>query len=73
MSEHGRWQSIYHAVCPWHPTKKDFYEKAAQELNLPQPIFDHKKGTTTKKVMSPKVAAMGYVFKQPRLGLTLTP
>ncbi len=73
LSEHGRWQSIYHAVCPWHPTKKDFYEKAAQELNLPQPIFDQKKGTTTKKVMSPQVAAMGYVFKQPRLGLTLTP
>ncbi|WP_321298330.1 NAD(P)H-binding protein [Marinifilum fragile] len=33
------WGEVFNACCPEHPTRKDFYQKAARAANLPEPEF----------------------------------
>jgi nucleoside-diphosphate-sugar epimerase len=38
--ENDIWDETINGVCPYHPTKKEFYSKAAATLNLVLPEFD---------------------------------
>lgn len=40
---------ILNAVCPYHPTKMDYYSEAAKKWNLPLPVFEM--NTTENKVV----------------------
>ena len=73
LAEEAPWQRIYHGVAPWHPTKQDFYEQAAIEMQLPSPKFSKEPGNTNKTVTDPQVESLGYVFLEPKLGLVQTP
>ena len=73
LAEEAPWQRIYHGVAPWHPTKQDFYEQAAIEMQLPSPKFSKEPGNTNKIVTDPHLESLGYVFFEPKLGLVQTP
>ena len=73
LADQAPWQSIYHGVAPWHPTKQDFYEQAAKEMQLPLPKFAKEPGNTNKIVTDPQVESLGYVFFEPKLGLDQAP
>ena len=73
LADRAPWQSIYHGVAPWHPTKQDFYEQAAKEMQLPSPKFAEDPGNANKVVTDPQVQSLGYAFLEPKLGLVQTP
>lgn len=47
--------SIFNAVAPQHPTRKDYYTKKALELNLPLPTFAKNSGSKGKIISSKKL------------------
>jgi nucleoside-diphosphate-sugar epimerase len=54
----------YNACMPKHPTKKEFYSKAAQKLSLPMPFFNENEKEGFKMVDSSKIVnETGYAFK----------
>ena len=71
LSKQALWQKIYHGVAPWHPTKKDFYLKAAKQLQISSPKFSSEKGVVTKVVSDPYIELGAYRFVEPKLGLEL--
>ena len=73
LADRAPWQSIYHGVAPWHPTKQDFYEQAANEMQLPSPKFAEDPVNANKVVTDPQVQSLGYAFLEPKLGLVQTP
>ena len=73
LADQAPWQSIYNGVTPWHPTKQDFYEQAAKEMQLPLPKFAEEPGNTNKIVTDLQVESLGYVFIKPKLGLNQAP
>ena len=73
LADRAPWQNIYHGVAPWHPTKQDFYEQAANEMQLPSPKFAEDPGNANKVVTDPQVQSLGYAFLEPKLGLVQTP
>ena len=59
---------IFNAVAPFHPSRKVYYSKKAQELNLPLPKFDESKPSVGKTISSEKVSTvLGYEFQRPEL------
>ena len=73
LADQAPWQSIYNGVAPWHPTKQDFYEQAAKEMQLPLPKFAEEPGNTNKIVTDSQVESLGYAFIEPKLGLDQAP
>ena len=69
LADQAPWQSTYHGVAPWHPTRQYFYEQAAKEMQLPLPRFAEEPGNTNKIVTDPQVESLGYAFFEPKLGL----
>ena len=58
----------FNAVAPFHPSRKVYYSKNAQELNLPLPKFDESKPSVGKSICSEKVEQLlVYTFKKPQL------
>ena len=43
LIQQKKWNSIYNACAPDHPTKKDFYSKAAELIGLEKPDFSETK------------------------------
>lgn len=35
----GLWGRIYNVVPPFHPSKKDYYDRKAEQFGLPSPVF----------------------------------
>jgi nucleoside-diphosphate-sugar epimerase len=57
------WSEVFNACCPQHPTKREFYSKAAAISGLPAPEFSHSQ-ENYKIVNSDKlVTRIGYTFK----------
>ena len=73
LADQAPWQSIYNGVAPWHPTKQDFFEQAAKEMQLPLPKFTEEPGNTNKIVTDPQIESFGYTFIEPKLGLDQAP
>ncbi|WP_374549254.1 NAD(P)H-binding protein [Flavobacterium sp.] len=56
------------AVAPFHPTRKDYYQQKAKELQLPLPEFEEGKKSIGKIISSEKVeTVLEYTFKKPQL------
>ncbi len=55
--------TIFNAVAPQHPTRKEYYQKAALEQNLKIPEFEDSKKSIGKLISSKKIEAiLGYKF-----------
>jgi nucleoside-diphosphate-sugar epimerase len=59
------WSEVFNACSPVHPTKKEFYSKAAEVSDLPAPEFINAQ-ENYKIINSDKlVQRLGYTFKYP--------
>lgn len=59
---------VFHAVAPYHPTRKDYYTQKAIECNLPFPQFEEGKISVGKTITSAKVGTiLDYKFQNTRL------
>jgi nucleoside-diphosphate-sugar epimerase len=57
------WNEIFNGVCPFHPTRENYYTQKATELDLPLPQFDHSKPSQEKLILSNKIeTVLGYTF-----------
>ena len=53
----------FNAVAPYHPTRKDYYSKKAQQLNILAPKFEVEKNTSGKIIRSDKlITELNYNF-----------
>ena len=53
----------FNAVAPFHPTRKDYYSKKAQQLNILAPKFEVEKNTSGKIIRSDKlITELNYNF-----------
>lgn len=63
--DNWEWNQTFNAVAPQHPTRKEYYHKKAQILNLPLPIFAENLESKGKMISSKKVETiLGYSFQQ---------
>jgi nucleoside-diphosphate-sugar epimerase len=59
------WNQTFNAVAPFHPTRKDYYNQKAVELQLPLPEFDETQSARGKIVSSEKVTQLlNYSFSK---------
>jgi nucleoside-diphosphate-sugar epimerase len=63
--EYDNWEETFNAVAPQHPTRKAYYHKKAQILNLPLPTFAEDSKSKCKMISSKKVETiLGYLFQK---------
>ena len=63
--EYDNWGATFNAVAPQHPTRKAYYHKKAQILNLPLPTFAEDSESKGKMISSKKVETiLGYSFQK---------
>ena len=61
--EKGAWHETFNAVTPYHPTRKEYYHKKAEEMNLAIPKFAFDKPSTEKHISSAKIEkVLDYTF-----------
>ena len=64
-NDNGEWNQTFNAVAPQHPTRKDYYHKKADILNLPLPTFAENSESKGKIISSKKVETiLGYSFQK---------
>ncbi len=60
-----KWNQTFNAVAPQHPTRKAYYQKKADILNLPLPTFAEDSESKGKIISSEKVETiLGYSFQK---------
>ena len=58
-----KWNEIFNAAAPFHPTRKDYYTQKATALNLPVPEFEQAKSAHGKIILSTKIETLlGFHF-----------
>jgi nucleoside-diphosphate-sugar epimerase len=59
------WGEVFNACCPEHPTKQEYYTKAAEISNVPLPGFTN--GTGNFKIVNSDklIRQLGYTFEYP--------
>lgn len=58
-----KWNEIFNAAAPFHPTRKDYYTQKAFALNLPVPEFEQVKSAQGKIILSTKIETLlGFNF-----------
>lgn len=63
--DNWEWNQIFNAVAPQHPTRKAYYHKKAEILNLPLPTFAENSESKGKIISSEKVETiLGYSFQK---------
>jgi len=63
--QHDKWGETFNAVAPQHPSRKAYYHKKAEILNLPLPIFAENLESKGKIISSKKVETiLGYSFQK---------
>ena len=63
--DNWEWNQTFNAVAPQHPTRKVYYHKKAEILNLPLPTFAKNSESKGKIISSKKVEAiLGYSFQK---------
>lgn len=66
--EKNIWNETFNAVCPFHPTRKDYYTQKAIALNLPIPEFDFSNKSIGKIISSTKTeTVLNYTFQKTNL------
>ncbi|MBI5541689.1 MAG: SDR family NAD(P)-dependent oxidoreductase [Bacteroidia bacterium] len=62
------WNEIFNGCADSHPTKREFYTKAALDIGLQIPLFDESKSGENKIISSQKLKVeLNYKFKYPDL------
>lgn len=62
------WGEVLNGCTDTHPTKREFYSKAAEQIGRPAPSFGETDASVGKIVSNEKVKALlGYRFKYPNL------
>lgn len=60
----SKWNEVFNAVAPFHPTRKDYYTQKAKEQNLILPKFSTEKSNIKKIISSEKIEnILKYQFK----------
>lgn len=63
--DNWEWNQTFNAVAPQHPTRKAYYHKKAEILNLPLPTFAEHSESKGKIISSKKVETiLGYSFQK---------
>lgn len=63
--DNWEWNQTFNAVAPQHPTRKAYYHKKAEILNLPLPTFAENSESKGKIISSKKVETiLGYSFQK---------
>ncbi|WP_374402441.1 SDR family oxidoreductase [Flavobacterium sp.] len=63
--DNWEWNQNFNAVAPQHPTRKTYYHKKAEILNLPLPTFAKNSESKGKIISSEKVETiLGYSFQK---------
>lgn len=63
--DNWEWNQTFNAVAPQHPTRKVYYHKKAEILNLPLPTFAKNSESKGKIISSKKVETiLGYSFQK---------
>ena len=66
--EKSLWGEIINAVSDEHPTREDFYNAAAIQLNTPKPVFAIEQPSVYKIISNKKLKSLlNYQFKHPDL------
>lgn len=53
--EQSKWNEVFNAVAPFHPTRKEYYRQKAIEMNLSLPQFSSKESGLKKVISSEKI------------------
>jgi nucleoside-diphosphate-sugar epimerase len=62
------WNEIFNGVCPFHPTRENYYTQKATELNLSLSQFNPSEPSFVKFILSDKVVnVLGYTFIKTKL------
>lgn len=60
----SKWNEVFNAAAPFHPTREDFYTQKAKDLNLVLPKFSSQKSNIKKIISSEKVeTVLNYKFR----------
>ncbi|WP_264535557.1 NAD-dependent epimerase/dehydratase family protein [Flavobacterium sp. N1736] len=60
----SKWNVVFNAVAPFHPTREEYYTRKAKEQNLVLPKFSIKKSNIKKVISSEKIEnSLNYQFK----------
>ncbi|RYJ38052.1 NAD-dependent epimerase/dehydratase [Flavobacterium anhuiense] len=60
----SKWNEVFNAVAPFHPTRQEYYTQEAKDRNLPLPKFSTKKSNIKKEISSKKIEnSLNYQFK----------
>jgi nucleoside-diphosphate-sugar epimerase len=60
----SKWNEVFNAVAPFHPTRKEYYTQKAKEQNLILPQFNSEKSNIKKTISSEKIETiLNYQFK----------
>lgn len=59
-----KWNTVFNAVAPFHPTREEYYTLKAKEQNLVLPKFSSEKSNIKKTISSKKIEnILNYQFK----------
>jgi nucleoside-diphosphate-sugar epimerase len=60
----SKWNEVFNAVAPFHPTREEYYTQKAKEQNLILPKFSTEKSNIKKVISSEKVEkSLSYQFR----------
>lgn len=60
----SKWNEVFNAVAPFHPSREDYYTQKAKEQNLVLPKFSSEKSNIKKIISSEKIEnILNYQFK----------
>jgi len=60
----SKWNEVFNAVAPFHPTREEYYTQKAKEQNLALPKFSSEKSNIKKIISSEKIETiLNYQFK----------
>jgi len=62
--DQSKWNEVFNAVAPFHPTREEYYTQKAKEQNLILPKFSAEKSNIKKTISSEKIEnILNYNFK----------
>ncbi|KAF2515412.1 SDR family NAD(P)-dependent oxidoreductase [Flavobacterium zhairuonense] len=60
----SKWNEVFNAVAPFHPTREEYYTQKAIKMNLPEPKFSSEKSNIKKIISSEKIeTVLKYKFE----------
>jgi len=61
----SKWNEVFNAVAPFHPTREEYYTQKAKEHNLNPPKFRAEKSNIQKVISSKKIeSVLNYQFRR---------